>query len=335
MQSAKAHLSILDVLRGVAALAVCLFHFNYRDGGDLSAALEYGHYGVEVFFVISGFVIPLAMSWAKFQYRNIGNFLLRRMIRLYPVFAIVAITNLLLMIYGNPLLGYGGGSPDLTWSRALANFTLTADLTEESWYLPVFWTLAIEAQYYFLIALSFPLLMDRNTWVRVGVLLLWIYPSYFVGYSETVFSWTAFFAMGILAFLHQEKKIGKGLFWALLILAAFSHQETRNVTSAGVGLLTAICILWNPHIKNPWLLKLGVTSYSLYLLHLAFGGAVLIHLKMIPEEWQWINNQPLGVALATAVSIAAAVLFYKCIELPIHNFARSLKTRKREKELAE
>lgn len=335
MQQAKVHLSILDVLRAVAALVVCLFHFNYRDGGFLSTSLEYGHYGVEVFFVISGFVIPLAMSWSRFQYRDMGNFLLRRMVRLYPVFAIVAITNLLLMIYGNSLLGYGGDSPDLTWSRALANFTLTADFVGESWYLPVFWTLAIEAQYYFLIVLSFPLLMYRSAWVRIVTLLLWICPSYFVGYSETVFSWTAFFAIGILVFLYQEKKIGKLMFWLLLILAAFSHQETRNVTSAGVGLLTAVCILWSPQIKSPWLLKLGVTSYSLYLLHLAIGGAVLIHLRMLPERWQWINNQPLGVSLATAASIAVAILFYQYIELPIHNLARSFKTRARKKELAE
>lgn len=333
MPRQKVYLSILDVLRGLAAVAVCLFHFNYRNGGSLSAALEYGHYGVEIFFVISGFVIPLAMNWSKFQYRDVGNFLLRRMIRLYPVFAIVAFSTLLLSIYGNPLLGYGGGGDDLTLQRALANFTLTADLVGEGWYLPVFWTLAIEMQYYFLIAFSFPLLVHKESWVRILVLLLWICPCYFVGYTETVFSWTAFFAMGILVFLHQNQKIGRVWFWALLLLAAYSHQETRNLTSACLGILTAVCILWSPQIRAPWLVKLGVVSYSLYLLHLAVGGAVIIQLRQLPEGMQWINNQPLGIIFSTVISICAAMLFYKYIELPIHNLARQLKTRERKKEL--
>ncbi|BDS08060.1 acyltransferase [Oceaniferula spumae] len=335
MSAPKPHFAILDVLRALAAVVVCLFHFNYRNGGNLSAMLEYGHYGVEVFFVISGFVIPLAMSWSKFQYRDTPNFLVRRFIRLYPVFAIVALSNVVLSTYGSPLLGFGGDSPDLTWTRALANFTLTCDLVGETWYLPVFWTLAIEAQYYFVIALSYPLLVHRKTWVQVMALMLWIVPSYFVGYGETVFSWTAFFSIGILAFLKQQKRISDWVFWPLLLMAAYSHQETRNLTSANLGVLTAVCILYCPPSNAKWLVKLGAISYSLYLLHLAFGGAVLIHLRLLPESLQWINTQPVGITLATLVSIGAAMLFYRWIELPIHNLARKFKTRAREKELAE
>ena len=335
MQRAKLHFAILDVLRAVAAVTVCLFHFNYRDGGVLSAVLEYGNYGVEVFFVISGFVIPLAMNWSKFQYRDSWSFLIRRMIRLYPVFAIVAVGTLLCSTYGSSLLGYGGGESGLTWYRALANFTLTCNLLGESWYLPVFWTLAIEAQYYVLIVLSFPLLVHREAWVRVLTLLAWICVSYLVGYTETVFSWTALFGMGILIFLYREKKISPWLFVGLLALAAFSHQETRNLTSAGVGILTALCVLWSPDIRAKWLVKLGTISYSLYLLHLTIGGAVLMHISLLPEQWQWVNHQALGIALSLAVSVAVSILFYKYIELPIHNKARNFKTRARKKELAE
>ena len=334
MSAPKPHFAVLDVLRALAALVVCLFHFNYRNGGTLSAAFEYGHYGVEVFFVISGFVIPLAMSWSKFKYSDTPNFLLRRFIRLYPVFAIVAVANVILATYGSPLLGYGGDSPDLTWTRALANFTLTCNLVGESWYLPVFWTLAIEAQYYFLIALSFPLLIHEKNWVKIGTLLLWIVPSYFVGYGETVFTWTAFFSIGILVFLKQQKHITGTIFWPLLLLAVFTHTETRNLTSGLIGVSTALCVLYCPPLKMKWLVKLGAVSYSLYLLHLAFGGAVLIHLRNLPEKYQWINTQPVGIILSLLVSIGASLLFYKYTELPIHNFARKFKTRAREKELA-
>lgn len=326
----KQHLAILDILRAVAALAVCLFHFNPRDGSWMALVFEEGHYGVEVFFIISGFIIPLAMYWSKFQYRDTWHFLIRRGIRLYPVFAVVALFDLLFSVYGFPLLGYGGGSPDLTWSRALANFTLTADLVGESWYLPIFWSLAIEAQYYICIVLTFPLLISSNKQMQFAALLLWIVPTYFVGYTETVFTWTAFFAMGILAFLKKQQLIGVGAFWVLLLLAAYSHQEARNLTSSWIGVATALLILYAPQVKSKVFEEIGVVSYSLYLLHLIFGSAMLILLQQLPESWQW---PAVNVALATAVSIGMAFVFYRYLEMPIHTLARNFKTRAREKEL--
>jgi len=326
----KQHLGILDILRAVAALSVCLFHFNPRNGTWGAAMLEYGHYGVEVFFIISGFIIPLAMYWSRFQYRDSMRFLIRRGIRLYPVFAIVALVNLLFSAYGCPWLGYAGGSPDLTWSRALANFSLTCDFFGEGWYLPIFWTLAIEAQYYLVIVVSFPLLMSEKTWLRVGVLLLWIIPPYFVGYGETIFTWTAFFAMGILVFMKKEKLINAGMFWGLLMLAAYTHEATRNLESACTGIATALLILYAPKLRMPWLEKIGVASYSLYLLHLIVGSAVIIMIGNLPSAWQW---PPITVAIAMLVSIGSALLFYRYLELPFHNLARHFKTRSREKEL--
>lgn len=340
MNTQKQHLAILDILRAVAALTVCLFHFNPRDGGLMSGLLEYGHYGVEVFFVISGFIIPLAMMWSRFDYRDTAHFLTRRGIRLYPAFAVVALFHLLFASYGFPLLGYGGGSPDLTWSRALANFSLTADLSGESWYLPIFWTLSIEAQYYLCIVASFPLLVSKKRWLQYGALFAWIVPTWVVVlitvqwgrgvWSETVFIWTAFFAMGILAFLRKQQLIGAKTFWIFLLLAALAHHEARNSTSAWIGVLTALLILYAPQIRCKMMEQIGVVSYSLYLLHLIFGSAVLILLKQLPESMQ---RAPLNVALATLVSIGSAVLFYRYLELPFHNMARQFKTRAREKEL--
>lgn len=295
-----------------------------------SQTLNYGHYGVEIFFVISGFIIPLAMYWSRFQYRDTKHFLIRRGIRLYPAFAIVALFHLVFATYGFPLLGYGGGSPDLTWSRAISNFTLSCNLTGESWYLPIFWTLAIEAQYYLCIVATFPLLISPNKWVRSGALLMWIVPPYFVGYGETIFTWTAFFAMGILAFLKKEKLVDHKIFFILLVMAGYSHQASRNVTSACIGITTALLILYAPHIRWKLMEKTGEVSYSLYLLHLMVGSSALILMRQLTESPQWA---PVNIAVATMVSIGAAFLFYRFLELPFHNYARSFKTRSREKEL--
>lgn len=328
MSHEKSRLAILDVLRAIAALSVCLFHLNRYDGSLLADCLHFGHYGVEIFFVVSGFIIPTALYWSKFQYRDSGNFLLRRWVRLYPVFFVAALAHLLFSHIGSPLLGFGGNSPDLTWARALANFTLSCEFVGQDWYQTIFWTLSIEAQYYLLMVVSFPLLTHENRWVQTGALLLWVVPPYFVGSGPSIFTWTAFFSMGILVFLKKQQLISSRAFWIYMVVAAYSHEASRNLISTCIGVGTALLILYSPQIKLKWMVKLGAISYSLYLLHILIGGAVLVHLKNVLDPMRYMV---VSILLATAVAIAVSALFYKYLELPCHNLARSLKSRERPK----
>lgn len=326
MAKEKSHLAILDILRAVAAISVCLFHFNRND----DPVFAYGLFGVEVFFVISGFIIPLAMFWSSFKYADTLNFLIRRAIRLYPLFVIVAITELTLHWLGSSIFGYSGGKPDLTWIRAFHNFTMTCDFTSENWYSPVFWTLAIEAQYYLCIALTFPLLVSKKLWIRLCAVLLWIVPSYFVGYGESVFTWTAFFAIGILAFLYKQKLISTGLFYLFTALAMYSHLTIRGYESMWIGFGTSLLIIYAPAIRCKPLEWMGSLSYSLYLTHLIIGGAVIHHMRRLPDMW---NDPYFVVIFATCISMLASWPLYRWAELPFHNLARRFKTKSRKEQL--
>lgn len=94
----KNKLDSLDLLRGIAVLAVCFCHF----GGALSSGNwlaeifgylhTYGKYGVHVFFVISGFVIPLSLNKSQYTINQYGHFLLKRFVRLHPPY-LVALTH--------------------------------------------------------------------------------------------------------------------------------------------------------------------------------------------------------------------------------------------------
>ena len=80
---------ILEPLRGLAALAVAWFHFTNATGllpeGWLRASGRYGWLGVEVFFVISGFIIPYSLFNAGYRFpRHAGRFILKRIVRLDP-----------------------------------------------------------------------------------------------------------------------------------------------------------------------------------------------------------------------------------------------------------
>lgn len=86
------YLSSLDLLRGLAALAVCYFHFTHGNPEFLSKSNvlyvsgRFGFLGVDVFFVISGFVIPYAMYRGSYNLKEFGAFLLIALIMIFVKF---------------------------------------------------------------------------------------------------------------------------------------------------------------------------------------------------------------------------------------------------------
>ena len=89
--SAGNRLPVVDALRAVAATAVAVFHFTNGAPefiGDWALArwCMIGAHGVDIFFVISGFVIPWAMAAGGFHWGDAGRFIAKRVIRLDPPF---------------------------------------------------------------------------------------------------------------------------------------------------------------------------------------------------------------------------------------------------------
>jgi len=319
-------LANLDILRALAALAVCFHHFNREalTGGTWYAKLsEHGHFGVDVFFVISGYVIPLALVKRSFRVGGIVTFLHARFLRLYPAYALAALLTLGLWYASTWMPGFRGELPPaLTWSQFVANATLTCDFFHQEWFGIVFWTLAIEAQYYVLIALCFGVLFGvprGHESLRLLVLAGWLLlPLYFRG-GATVFGWTALFAMGILALQCQQRLISNRLLAGGLMVAFLVQVEARGLVSAGLGLSTALAILFLPDLRMRWLAWVGGISYSLYLLHVPFGGRVMNFLERFA---QFEAVRIASVPLALATSVLVAWIFFLCVEKPSHEAAR-------------
>src|ERR1035438_4700620 len=84
----RRRLGTIDCLRSVAALSVAWFHFTVASGilhsGGLYYSGLYGWVGVEMFFVISGFIIPYSLYGAGYRNRDFGLFLIKRIARLDP-----------------------------------------------------------------------------------------------------------------------------------------------------------------------------------------------------------------------------------------------------------
>ena len=326
MAQEKQRFSNLDLLRILAALGVCLYHLNWKDNSAISWLFSFGYLGVNIFFCISGYITPMVLMWSKFQYRDAPRFLLSRFFRLYPAFAVIAFMEIIFYAFGNPLFGYAQHLDEITWMRTLANYTLTADFVGEAWYVPVFWTLGVEAQFALAIVVFFPFLVHRKSIVRIAVLLLWAFAPLCVEKGPSILSYSALFAMGMAVFLKHTQRISTWGFWVLLASAFYGHYAAISNRAAITSLGTAIIVAYAPQVHARWIAYFGKLSYSFFLIHITFGGAVMCHLKFFPQTWPY---QLPAVLLASGVALGASAVFYRWIEHPFHNYARRVKAKGR------
>jgi len=316
MQSNR--LAIVDLLRAIAALGVAWFHFTNGSGiirdGWLYRSGQYGWMGVEMFFVISGFIIPYSLHRSGYRSSQFGRFLLKRIARLDPPYFATILLCVLLSYLVTLAPGFRGEWPHYTWSQLAAHVGYANSFLHLRWVNVVFWSLGIEFQYYLLIGLAFPMLVARNRAIRVVFLGLLLLVSVAVRDESLVFHYLPLFVAGILAF---QSKAGLISTRALLV-------GLLTTTIAGpiacMGIATALTIRF-VEIPSSRLTRFGAISYSLYLLHVPIGD------KIMNLGGRFVQGAAGMVALsvvALGASVAAAAVFYRCVELPSQRLSSSI-----------
>lgn len=327
---------VINALRAIAALMVCVFHFSWHkdDSGrlydEMNPIMYYGwqgHIGVYVFFVISGFVIPLSMWYSRYHLYNFFRFIAKRMARLHPPF----VATLIIMAIMAICFAIKDGEPIIAdWSRIWHNFFLTAKFFDEDWYQDVYWTLAIEFQYYLLIGLLFPLFVLKRMWISVLLFVPFILSAHLFDHStgkHVIFYHAPVFAMGIALFLFHVKKIN-GL--VLVLIIAASMIDIRYEISPEVAVacsITAYAIAatnWHSKVFD----FLGKISYSLYLIHGLTGGQFLYFTAKYGESF-W--SQTLLLIAAIGVSVFFSWIFYRVIEEPSIQWSQRIKYKAKPK----
>jgi peptidoglycan/LPS O-acetylase OafA/YrhL len=323
------HLVVLDLLRGLAAISVCMFHFMcgnpgfLHDSDPVKAIAAYGWLGVQSFFVISGFVIPYAMYKRKYKINQSLNFWIRRAIRIEPPYFACILLVIALNYASMMVPGFQGIPFRFRTAELLSHVAYLNAFTGEPWYNPVFWTLAIEFQYYVFIAIIFPLLVHRSTWLRTSATIVialmglasFCFPEQLT--AATLPHWLPLFCVGIVAFQFYTGQIAA--LRALLIGACCSAIAglINGIPHAAVGTLTALLIvLVKPTSTGPLIRTIslfGLVSYSLYLTHVPIGGRV-INLSMRFSAATWFRYSMVGVAFLT--SWLFAYYFWRLIERP-------------------
>ncbi len=306
----------VQALRGIAALMVCVFHLaGHTDGvrrllpdGDAVLQLSsYGPTGVFVFFVISGFIIPYSMHRSNY---DIGQFLIffkKRLWRLHPPYILTLLLTIAVVAFNN---FYGKSNEDLGAIRLLSHFFYTTKIINLEWLNPIFWTLAIEIQYYLLLALTFSWFNGDKFWQRATFISILLASTYFLKDDRFLTFYIGPFVLGFSIFYFLIKKINflEAALYAVLASINILYFVGPHWLIAGTFAVFFILYI----IKTPRILNgLGEISYSLYLTHPLFGGLfIYLLLPYISGPWS-------GYAILTGgvvFSIFVSHLFYLLIE---------------------
>ncbi|WP_318011138.1 acyltransferase [Mesorhizobium sp. ES1-1] len=338
MMRGQVQLQALQQGRGLAAMAVAAFHLSitlslprYLGQDVFVDFTRRGNLGVDFFFVLSGFIIAFAHSRDVGRPDRLGNYLVRRFIRLFPVYWVCLAVFCALVAMG---VGTAVTLPDTVGHWISTVFLIRLD----GFIFPIApaWTLVHELAFYVVFAL---LIVEKRVGIAVfglwmlACLLMHQYPDY-----DNFSAWTTYFSplnlnflVGMLAFyawMHGKPIVVKLAFpIGLTLLATVYGLESRGISynllqipyAVAFGMIiTGAAALesagqWP---SNARLLNLiGDASYSIYLTHLAFLGLLA---KIMIKLAGYVPLPPeLVYAVVFAGTIACGCLLHLFVERPL------------------
>ena len=286
---------ILDPIRFLAAIAVVCFHYLFRGWAaddlsplefpEISGVAKYGYLGVQLFFLISGFVIFMS-AYGK----SPSQFVASRIARLYPAYWFSVIFTSVFIIL------LGGSDYSITGVQFLSNLTMMQEFFGQAHVDGVYWTLTCELVFYFWIWL---LLMKKKEkffeYFSVFFLLMSI-ASNNVDLPSVVHTWllleySPYFISGAIFFQIYQR--GMAVVRVAVLTLAFILAQYQayvqsgemivhyaaNFTAFHVGSIVSMMFVFFSLLiagvfnkfKAPWVVGLGSLTYPLYLIHQNFG----------------------------------------------------------------
>lgn len=325
---------VLDALRLIAALMVVFYHYvAFGEGWDGPQARlfpvifrpsAYGWLGVDLFFMISGFVICMS-CWG----RTVPDFFTSRVIRLFPAYwlGVLATTAVVALV--------PGGLAPHAWREVLVNLTMLQWPVDVEHVDGVYWTLWAELRFY----LFFALVVWRGLTYRrvVAFCCVWATAALLAkGYGSGPVSdlfmaqYCWFFIAGLAFFLIY--RFGQNLLlWGIVGLCFAMGQHTamqtwrrtlqyvgHNIPGWGVAVLitvffavmAGVSLGWFHRINWRWLPAAGALTYPLYLLHESIGWEIFNHLQYKVDRWILLAGTVAGMLLLSH-------LVHRLVERPV------------------
>lgn len=320
----KTHYPVIQLLRAIAASMICIFHFGLfqRDGYFLFTEhslvykiCSYCNESIFLFFVISGFVMTLSLAKAPFTVKDVPNYLRRRFIRIeLPYIAVI-----LLMLSIQWWFAFNANvEMAFNWKQFLYHIIYIIPFSDYPWYNIIFWSLAIEFQFYFLILLIHFVLNSSPNYGKLAFLLLFATTSFFVDQPHIVFHYSIIFAQGITLVYILNKQINPKIGVSILALMVIGTAQVFSIPTAivcGFGVLAIA--FWKTDAR--WFRPFGDQSYSLYLIHGSSGSLFLYYTLPLTDS----RLERVGIFVAALlVSYLAAYCFWKLVENPAQRLSK-------------
>jgi len=336
----------LDALR---AIAIILVMFNHLDLTGLTSQYSQvvfgylrqgGWIGVDLFFVLSGFLISglLFNEFSKSGDINIKRFLIRRGFKIYPSYIVLIVVGTLIDYIESHEIDYKGLAVNLVF---LQNYF--PRLFKHTW------TLSVEEHFYFLIPLLILFVMTRR---REGELKWWFFTiasvclalRIFKILSIEEFDFYALFArthlridslfFGVILnwcyrnyglkirMLIEQYKFAIVAFILAVSMLPFLYSRSTNLWIAGApvsllyigfGLVLLLSMNYEPNQLTKFLARIGTYSYSIYLWH------VLVNIYWARFCQQMVNGSlywTLYFAGFFSISVLVGMLSHKVVEAP-------------------
>lgn len=335
-------LNLVQLLRGVASLLVVLLHTTgaVRDNFHtefLGGFFDFGGSGVDIFFVLSGFIITYTSRKSLSSSGNFLSFLKRRFVRIYPVYWIIISALLVVQVV---MPSFYRTHYEFTAPNLLSTYLLFPGHVMVN---GVSWTLSYELFFYFLFSIAF-LVRDKKALLIASIVFLcsiivltaagivtessnpWLklvfYPmntEFFMGIAAALIIpkmssklSVPFIIAGSICFLAAGIASNNGYY---IVANAFNRVIFFGIPSFFI--ITGIVSFELSRKVNlhSVLVSLGEASYTLYLVHLPL---VTAGIKMLAKLNPGSGIILQGVVCAAVIIICAvSIFFYKLIEKPL------------------
>jgi peptidoglycan/LPS O-acetylase OafA/YrhL len=342
----------IDLLRFLAALAVMFLHYGIRGFAVddrlsplhfpvLGPLVKYNYLGVNLFFMISGFVILMTV-----QSKDVRGFFISRVVRLYPAYWVsCTLTFLVILLFARDQIY-------TSLSRYVANMTMLNGFFDIGGIDGVYWTLCVELKFYLLVGILLALKqiprIDKylGAWLLVSILHLQ-YPNPVLSYVF-IPQYSAYFVAGAVFYLvHKE---GFNRYRAFLLLASFVVALMNDIPVLldkslwyrmtfdipwlvgiiGVFYLVFLAISTRKSSVSRWdplFIYLGTLSYPLYLLHSKIGMAIFWNLdQYVNPHVLLIGTMVLMLCMARLIHVQVEKRFSPALKRLLERVLRSKKS---------
>ena len=343
--SSKKIINSIQFLRGFAALAVVIHHTGgyvkryYEPTLLFKDSFSIGFAGVDLFFVISGFIIHFTSKNYLNNPSKLKEYLQKRFIRVYPIYWIITTilfvsSWLIVQILHKNIFSIGYPETIITYVQTYTLFPLHFAIN------PVTWTLSYEIFFYLCFAL---MIISKRLWIIPALILAVSFYNIFINipeiievqlsYFNFIFSGYNFeFMLGYLIYQFYEKIKLSNIISVILLIISISiivffgyeigdYDSYKRVLTfglpSGIILLSLLNLEKNEAISFPkFSLTLGDASYALYLIHFP----MMLLMNKLPQilGYNLTANQEVLYSYFIIISIIfTSIYVHKWIEMPV------------------